>query len=316
MKKLKIGLALGSGVARGWTHIGVLRALRDEGIEPDIMCGTSIGALVGGVYLSGHLDYLEDWTRSLTKRGLMKYLDFRFTGGGLIGGKRFDTLYKESLGDALIENLDRPFAAIATDLATGHEVWLQEGRLESAIRASYALPGVFSPVKREGRWLVDGALVNPVPVTVCRALGAQVVIAVNLNADIAGRARFNGTADSNGGTDSNGSTVGNGSDHTVADIPPHPPTSVNPSNILMRQIFGHSRNRPSTVNVMVGALNIIQDRLSRSRFAGDPPDVHVIPMVGHIGLLEFNRASEAIAEGDRAMRANMPFIRQAMQLLS
>jgi len=312
MEKPKIGLALGSGVARGWTHIGVLRALRAEGIEPDVICGTSIGALVGGAYLAGHLDHLEDWARGLTKRGLLKYLDFGFTGGGLIGGKRFDTLYKESLGDALIQDLDRPFAAIATDLATGHEVWLQEGGLESAIRASYALPGVFSPVNHEGRWLVDGALVNPVPVSVCRALGAHVVIAVNLNADIAGRGRANGDANESG----NGDGDGNGSDHTKSGIPPHPPTSVNPTNILMRQIFGHSRNRPSTVNVMIGALNIIQDRLSRSRFAGDPPDVHVLPLIGHIGLLEFDRASEAITEGEKSMHANMPFVHQAVQLLT
>jgi NTE family protein len=310
MDKPKIGLALGSGVARGWTHIGVLRALRQEGIEPDIICGTSIGALVGGAYLSGHLDTLEDWACGLTKRGLMKYLDLRFTGGGLIGGKRFESLYKESLGDTNIEDLDRPFAAIATDLATGHEVWLQDGRLESAIRASYALPGVFSPVKREGRWLVDGALVNPVPVSVCRALGAHVVIAVNLNADIAGRARVNGYTNGNGGEE------GSGSDLTQTKNAPQQHTSVNPTNLLMRQIFGHSRSRPSTVNVMIGALNIIQDRLSRSRFAGDPPDVHVLPLVGHIGLLEFDRAQEAIAEGERSMLANMPFVQQAVQLLS
>lgn len=307
MSKPTIGLALGSGVARGWTHIGVLKALRDEGIEPDVICGTSIGALVGGAYLSGNMDYLEEWARSLTKRGLMKYLDLRFTGGGLIGGKRFDTLYKESLGDAVIEDLDRPFAAVATDLATGHEVWIQKGGLESAIRASYALPGIFSPVEREGRWLVDGALVNPVPVTTCRALGAQVVIAVNLNADIAGRSQVtNGPVEMDRRHD----------DFEV--IPPSPSraATLNPSNILMRQIFGQTRGRPSTINVMIGALNITQDRLSRSRFAGDPPDVHVLPLVGQIGLLEFDRAAEAITEGIKAMHANMPFVRQAISLLS
>lgn len=306
MSTPKIGLALGSGVARGWSHIGVLHALRRAGIEPDVICGSSIGALVGGTYLTGHLDYLENWARGLTRRGLMKYLDLRFTGGGLIGGKRFDALYRESVGDAEIEDLDRPFAVVATDLATGHEVWLQTGRVESAIRASYALPGIFSPVKREGRWLVDGALVNPVPVTVCRALGAQVVIAVNLNADIAGRARIGVSADTND------------QESAVDPIPPRPSRTLatNPSNILMRQIFGPTRNRPSTVNVMIGALNIIQDRLSRSRFAGDPPDVHVLPLVGHIGLLEFDRAAEAIAEGEKAMLANIPFVRQAVALLA
>lgn len=306
MGRPKIGIALGSGVARGWTHIGVMRALLKEGIEPDVICGSSIGALVGGAYLSGNMDYLEDWARSLTKRSLLKFLDLRFTGGGLIGGKRFDAMYQETLGDAIIEDLDRPFAAIATDLATGHEVWIQDGRLESAIRASYALPGIFSPVERDGRWLIDGALVNPVPVTACRALGAQVVIAVNLNADIAGRARANGSA-------------GKDRRHDDFDaIPPKPSrmATLNPTNILMRQIFGQTRGRPSTINVMIGALNITQDRLARSRFAGDPPDVHVLPLVGQIGLLEFDRADEAIAEGEKAMQANLPFLRQAVELLS
>jgi NTE family protein len=149
-----------------------------------------------------------------------------------------------------------------------------------------------------------------VPVSVCRALGAHVVIAVNLNADIAGRAQVSGYTNGNGGEE------GSGSDLTQTKNAPQQHTSVNPTNLLMRQIFGHSRSRPSTVNVMIGALNIIQDRLSRSRFAGDPPDVHVLPLVGHIGLLEFDRAKEAIAEGERSMLANMPFVQQAVQLLS
>ena len=189
----RIGLALGSGAARGWAHIGVLHALADAGIAPDIVCGTSMGALVGGVHLSGHLDILEDWARGLTKFGVISQLDFTVAGGGMIGGRRLIRMLERYLADIRIEGLSLPFTCVATDLLTGHEVWLNEGPLIDALRASFSLPGIFAPVRHDGRWLVDGALVNPLPVSVCQALGAQVVIAVNLHADLIGRARTPGS---------------------------------------------------------------------------------------------------------------------------
>src|SRR6266481_493567 len=179
----QIGLALGSGVARGWAHIGVLRALERSGIKPDIVCGTSIGALIGGVYLGGRLDALEAWARQLTKLRLSRLFDFQLGYGGLIAGRRIMEIFDPQLRDQQIEALPARFACVTTEYGTGHEVWLQTGNLLEAVRASYALPGLFPPVRIDGRWLLDGALVNPVPVSVCRALGARVVIAVNLNAD-------------------------------------------------------------------------------------------------------------------------------------
>ena len=182
-----IGLVLGSGAARGFAHIGVIQALKAHGIVPDIIVGTSIGALVGGCYATGQLDPLEEWARSLTRRRIISYLDVRIGGSGLIGGGRLAARLQESLGKTLIEDLPIRFAAIATEIGTGHEVWLTRGSLALALRASYALPGIFPPVHLGGRWLVDGALVNPVPVSAARAFGARVVIAVNLDADRFGR---------------------------------------------------------------------------------------------------------------------------------
>jgi len=305
MTKPIVGLALGSGIARGWAHIGVLRGLLDAGIVPDIVCGTSIGALVGGVYLGGHMDTLEDWALSLSRLSIARYLDVQFGGGGLIAGRRLTALLRNNLGDISIEGLPRPYVCVATELSTGHEVWLQTGHLVDAIRASYALPGVFSPVSVDGRWLVDGALVNPVPVSVCRALGARLVIAVNLNADIFGKDRAAGPA--NGGEAFELFDQGREGVGLLGKLP---------ARMLMRQLFGREKNAPSMFGVMVGALNIIQDRLSRSRLAGDPPDVTIAPRLGNIGLLEFHRAEEAIAEGRTAVERSLPSLREAFSILS
>src|SRR5262247_2557464 len=181
-----IGLALGAGSARGWAHIGVLRALAEAGIYPDVIAGTSVGALVGGCYVAGELDALEQFARELTRRKVLGFLDFNFSGSGLITGQRLCNVLEARLKDALMERLPKRFVAVATEIGTGHEVWLSRGRLVDAMRASYALPGIFRPVRIDGRWLFDGALVNPVPVSVCRALGARYVIAVNVNADSCG----------------------------------------------------------------------------------------------------------------------------------
>src|SRR5437773_7379884 len=187
MGDCKIGRALGGGSARGWAHIGVLRALNEAGIFPDIIAGTSIGAVVGGCYVAGELDALEQFARELTRRKVLGFLDFNFTGSGLIHGQRLCDVLDRRLKSVDIESLERRFVAVATEIGTGHEIWLSRGSIVEAMRASYALPGIFRPVSINGRWLFDGALVNPIPVSVCRALGARYVIAVNVNWDTSGR---------------------------------------------------------------------------------------------------------------------------------
>ncbi|HEY0521969.1 MAG TPA: patatin-like phospholipase family protein [Stellaceae bacterium] len=299
---LHIGLALGSGVARGWAHIGALRALERSGIKPEIVCGTSIGALVGATYLAGRLGELEDWARRLNKLRLSRLFDFQFGRGGLIAGRRIVDAFPQEFRNQLIEELPARFACVATELGTGHEVWLQRGNLVDALRASYALPGVFAPVRIDGRWLLDGALVNPVPVSVCRALGSRLVIAVNLNADAFGGGMVE-TEDEIG--------LGEGQAAIAGRLNGLPGAAV------IRQLFSRrNSDEPSLFSVMASSLNIVQDRLTRSRLAGDPPDVTIAPKLGNIGLMEFDRAEESIAAGEQAVEAALPALKDAMRRLN
>jgi NTE family protein len=300
----RIGLALGSGVARGWAHLGVIRALARHGIEPDVIAGTSIGAVVGGVHLAGRGDALEAWARSLTKVRMISYMDFRVRNGGMIGGRHLVDALRENIGELRIEDLGIPFAAVATDLVTGHEVWLREGDLIDAMRTSFSLPGVFEPMQHEERWLVDGALVNPVPVSVCRALGAQMTIAVNLNADIIGKERRSGA------------TVPTVAGFDLLSELKESPEVNRPSRIgtLARRLFRREPSHPSMFGVMISSLGIVQDRISRSRLAGEPPDVHITPRLGAFGLFEFDRAAEIIAEGEAAVERVLPDLHDAISI--
>jgi NTE family protein len=289
--KVKIGLALGGGAARGWAHIGVLRALNKAGIKPDIIAGTSIGAVVGSCEVAGQLDELEEFARELTRRRVLGYLDFNLAGTGLITGHRLGERLRKQLGDTRIEDLPRRFHAVATEIGTGHEVWLSRGNLVEAVRASYALPGVFRPVKVDGRWLFDGALVNPIPISVCRALGARYVIAVNLNIDISSRG-----------------TISNVNPMPVSDVEMEEAPPVTGKNgvavrrLLQRQILGRGEDVPGISTVMMDAFNIVQDRIARSRLAGDPPDSMISPRLHGIGLFDFHRADELIARGEAAAK--------------
>jgi NTE family protein len=288
MTRIRIGLALGSGVARGWAHLGVLKAIDRLGVVPDVVAGSSIGSLVGGFYLAGHAGILEDWARRLTTLKMLRYLKVPLNGG-MISGSRLFGEAEHYLGDIAIDELKTPFIAVATDLWTGHEIWLRDGKVVEAMRASLSLPGVFKPMRVNGHWLVDGALVNPVPVSVCRALGAEMVIAVNLNADIMGK--------------------GHEGDE--------PPMENGKKIRNLSSSFRHfGQGEPSTFNVMVTSLNIIQDRIARSRLAGDPPDVSINPRIGHIGLLEFDRADELISAGEQAVERAMPEIQDAISVFS
>lgn len=286
----KIGLALGGGSARGWAHIGVLRALAEAGVVPDMVCGTSIGALVGAAYVDGDLDRLENWARELTLQTIVGFLDFSI-GGGLIKGEKLIEFFRSHFVDLQISALPLPFAAVATDLQTGREVWLQEGLVSDAVRASIALPGLFTPIEHEGRWLVDGGLVNPVPVSLCRAMGADLVIAVDLNSDIVGKHLRKARASKAAAAD-NPEGV---SETVLARIQ---------SGMATLGIAGPktSNSRPSMLDVLASSINIMQERITRSRLAGEPADVLITPRLAELGLMEFHRASIAIEAGSRATK--------------
>jgi NTE family protein len=291
----RIGLALGSGSARGWAHIGVIRALKAAGVEPDIVCGTSIGALVGAAYADNDLDRLETWVRSLKLQTVMSFLDFSLSGG-LIKGEKLISFFRSHFVDRDIRELPRPFGAVATDLQRGREVWLREGRVTDAVRASIALPGLFTPVQLDGSWLVDGGLVNPVPVSLCRAMGADLVIAVDLNTDRLGHhlkpkpakaPRKRATAEP----------------ETLADA-----VVVRIQAGMSQLGINHEAGTriPAMLDVVASSINIMQVRITRSRLAGDPPDAMITPLLADLGLMEFHRASVAIEAGRRAAEAAMP----------
>ncbi len=289
--KLRIGLALGSGAARGWAHIGVIRELERNDIVPDIVCGTSIGSLVGAAMASGELQRLEKWVRSLKWQNVFGYFDLTMSGG-LIKGEKLFAFFRDNFCDRDIKDLDTPFGAIATELASGREIWLREGSLFEAVRASISLPGLFTPVERDDQLLVDGGLVNPIPVSMCRALGADVVIAVDLNADLLSAAR-RGRAG-----------VLAMSDATAADS----------ASLLDRiqeklagalSLQGTDHDTPSMLDVVTASINIMQVRLTRSRLAGEPADALITPRLAHFALLDFHRANEAIEAGEEAAQKVM-----------
>lgn len=298
----RLGLALGGGVGRGWTHIGVIHALVEAGLKPDIIAGTSIGAVVGGCYAAGKLDALEEWARGLTPMSVMRLMDFRLRQPGMIGGARLQRRLRDNLGDIRVEDLPLPFAAISADLLTGHEVWRNQGDLVDALRASYALPGIFPPIPYRHRMLIDGGIVNPVPVSACRALGADVVVAVSLLTDMAGQSRrqsMNGPG-----------TPGNEMPDQMSSLEKAAP--LGGLGGMVNRIFRRDSSLPSLFSVMFSTLQIVTERMSRARLAADPPDVLLLPPLGHITMVEFHRAEEQIAIGRSVANEAMEDIRLAM----
>jgi NTE family protein len=309
-----LGLALGGGAARGFAHIGVIRVLHEAGYDVDVIAGTSIGAVVGGCYIAGRLDELEAWARSLTKRRVLNLLDFNIGGSGLIAGAKVARQLQSGLEGIQIEDMRLPFLAVATEIGPGHEIWLTKGNLVTALRASYALPGIFEPVRIGGRWLMDGALVNPVPVSAARALGARAVLAVNLNGELTGRGGVIHAV----GADSEG------------DDPPVPRRRISGTGALgaatsmVRRRFGFTTqpasrrlpNMPGIHTVMMEAFNITQDRISRSRLAGDPPDVSILPRLGRITPFDFHRAAESIELGAEATVKSLDAIKETLEALA
>jgi NTE family protein len=315
----RIGLALGSGSARGAVHIGVIEELRRHGIEAEIIAGTSIGALVGACEALGELDRLAEFMSGLGTREVLRYLDVKVLASGGVGdGERLMSHLRATHGDHLIENLGGCFAAVAADVYRGREVWLQRGDLWDAVRASIAIPGIMTPVNHDHHWLSDGALVNPVPVSVCRALGADFVIAINPNFELL---RW---TTSGHGTEVAPEVV------VSAALPPDVDDSETPEAHFfdrvaaslrdvadpMRKLWssGDESHSPGTLNVMLSALNVMQDRITRSRLAGDPPDIMLNPRLGRYSFMDFSECSRLIEEGHACVRRSLAQIRYSLDM--
>ncbi len=348
-KLRKIGLALGSGSAKGWSHIGVIRGLQEANIAIDIVCGSSIGALVGGAFAAGKLDEAEKLVRELAWSDIMGFMEVPVPRSGIINSEKIADYLRQRIGDPNIEDLPIPFAAVATDLTSGQEVWMRQGSLIEAIRASISMPGMFTPCFREGRLLVDGGLVNPIPVSLCRSMGANTVIAVNPNTDVkiqyeltsvpvlgtqpktepeeeepglrirdllfAGLTLYVTERIKRGKSAITGRSAeedGKGlRDHLMGYLTDYiNATMKQGKSIALGQITEDGTFRePSLLEVILASINLMGDRIGRQRLAGDPPDVMILPHVSHIGPLEFNRADEVIEAGRRALNLMLPMLR-------
>ena len=300
-RKLRLGLALGSGSARGWAHIGVIRALEERGVKPDVVCGTSVGALVGAAYAAGEIDRLEEWVTSLAWTTVVRLMDLTWRGG-LIRGTRLFTLFGTILADREIGELPMPYGAVATELQSGRELWLRHGKLLEAVRASCAMPGLFTPVVRDGAVLVDGGLVNPVPVSMCRALGADLVVAVDLSWGKLGPYRRSKEREA---TPSDEPSL-------LGRITPkwmHGRGKGDDPSIVKQE---DEPSIPSIFNVFMTSLDIVEMRVARSRLAGEPADVLIAPLLPDFATMDFHRAEEAIAEGRAAVERMGPLLKQVL----
>jgi NTE family protein len=305
----KIGLVLGSGASRGWSHIGVIKALLKEGIEPDVICGASVGAMIGASYLAGNLEKLEEWVLGSTRKDVLKFFNIKFSQAGFVDKDRMSWFLHNYIAaeDMQIESLPKPYAAVATNLDNGRETWLRSGGLAESVRASMALPGLFPAVQLDNRWMVDGGLVNPVPITTCHALGADIVIAVNLNSDIVGKHSRKTEAE--------------------PEVKPEAETAAEESEGMLNSLKQAARDysnsifanhdkhteTPRLFFAITNSINIVQDRITRSRLAGDPADVMISPRLSHIGMLEFHMAAEAIKEGERCVGNALEQIRKVIK---
>ncbi len=268
-----IGVALGGGGTAGLSAVGVLHELRAAGIVPGVVAGTSAGAGVGAAFAAGELELFEHLMTGLTSRQALAYFDPTWPRQGLFQAQKAIELIRPAIGER-IEDLLRPFAAVAADLDSGEEVILDHGPVTTAVRASMAIPGIFTPQLWNGRWLVDGGLVEPVPVDAARALGADFVIAVTtlpLADTLATGRRLPRTRTAN--------ECSEDSAHAEA------------GGIL---------------DILAKSSRLIQSQIARARFRLDPPDFIVQPEAGQIGLFEFHRAREAIESGRSAARDALP----------
>lgn len=304
----QIGLVLGSGAARGWAHIGVLNTLAQHGIKPTIICGCSIGALVAASHATNHLDSLEALARSLTRTRVLRYMDVSFRGGGLIEGRWIVDFFRENVEDTAIENSPIIYGAVATDLDSGRETWLTSGSIIDAVRASIAIPGLLTPIQIRGRWHVDGALVNPLPVSLCRALGADTIIGVNLNGNLMSRFDHTMVVKESEDNSTEISPIDGGVSSWLQWLRYRSADADPDSEGSKVDLDGR---RPGYRDVVSQTFFLIQDFVARVRLAADPVDVLISPDVMDVGWLDFHLAERAIDAGQKATEAQLDAIRSA-----
>ena len=317
----KIGVALGAGAARGWAHIGVLQGLEELGVRPHVVAGCSSGALVGAAYVSGRLDRLADFASALTWSGMLRFFDISWRGGGLIEGRWLVDFFRKHVSDAPIESFDTPFGVVATELASGRETWMTRGSMAEAVRASIALPGLITPVKIADRWMVDGALVNPLPVSLCRSLGAEVILGVSMQGDLVRGRPVLGSLVAEADLSKPGVAAGGDGAEPSANLSWlqwMAGASWTPSEARHAARVGAPASLPPSgyperlgyLDVLGDSMFIVQNFISRVRLAADPVDCLIAPDVSGIGVMDFYRGSEAIAAGREAVQRSADDIMQ------
>jgi len=305
----RVGVALGSGAARGWAHVGVIRALEEAGHEVGWVAGCSMGAVVATAFAMDRLDVLEEFARGLTPRRVLSYLDLVMPVRGLLDGDRVTELFRDLIGDRDLKDARLPLCVVATDLATGHEVRLCEGPAAEALRASIAVPGIFAPVVQDGRYLADGGLVNPVPVDVVRDLGAGTVVAVDLNTEALDGRWFvpdplMGAEAAPGATEAA---------HAIALAARHDMGPDEATGILARRYrrleiqlkekalrWMVRAARPNIFDILGTSINIVARQITHYRLDAMKPRLIIRPRVGSMSLWEFANAADAIEAGYKA----------------
>jgi len=295
-----MGLALGGGGARGGAHIGVIRALEEAGIQIDYIAGTSIGALIGGVYAAGGLDYVEEVAHKITWQKTIKYMDVRIPKYGLLNGSKIhELLHDKFLPKKTFRGLNIPFCAIATDLIESKEIQIKSGKLADAIRASISLPGIFHPFQKDGRFLVDGGLLNPMPVNVVRKMGADIVIAVDLNHDY-----------SRGRTPKQKNKTIEKPKNFLEEIVQNYEEATN--SIKTKIEKWQQAQGPVIVDTIGNSINIMQDQITQKNLIEYPTDILIRPKLGPVTIFDFHRSPEIIKQGYEATKKVMPEIKKLL----
>lgn len=307
-----VALVLGSGSSRGWAHIGAIEALEAEGIPIDYISGCSVGAYVGALYASGSLASLKDFVLSMDGKKVFSYFDVVFPRSGLLDGtKKLAELFHMHTSVERFSELNIPVMMVATDLQRGEKVVLKSGSLLAALRATMSVPGLFAPTRIKGRWLVDGGILDPVPVGVARATEADVVIAMDLNSGIASRRMRQPAME-------------------AADPPAEKPSRFK-NELLLRMsdfyasaensfkqrinvLLGREQDMPDIIDTVMTSINIMQERITRINLAVDPPDVLVQPRLGALRMMDFDQVEHAIEEGYIGMQEKMEDIRALLEV--
>jgi NTE family protein len=313
----KIGLVLGSGGARGWAHFGVLRALDEAGIQPGIITGASAGAMVGAFYAAGRIRDLHDLASGLKWKDVVYYLsDISRTRSGLVDGRRIRDVFRGVLGHLTIEELGIPFAAVATDVRSGQAVMLRTGDLVDAVRASISLPGIFSPVERDGRMLVDGGLVEPVPIGAARDMGADVIIAVNVLGTVVKSVTTSKRATSAHAVPAARPALPDtwkaGRNQSLVEKLREATGRIDVGATLRQLPWLKRGKHMHLLDVISNSIRIMEIQIAEASLQRDKPDILIRPKIGDVGILEFQSTQVSERAGYEAAKALLPKIREVI----